>query len=117
LKLNCCNRKVEKYFNDLKFMSRKCGQEITKRILKRLGELGEYSDASTLLSHGFGRPHLLKGNLSTCISIDITGNLRLILDTNLEKDSSFTENLKNLKKLTIKGVVDDHGGKYEWIIP
>jgi hypothetical protein len=53
--------------------------------------------------------------LEKCYAISITANYRIVvepLDTELD-----IESLKSCKILNVKGVLDYHGGKNEWIIP
>lgn len=54
-------------------------------------------------------------NLYKYYGISITANYRIVvepLETKLDLES-----LKNCKVLNIKGVLDYHGAKNEWIIP
>ena len=63
---------------------------------------------------GLGKPHPLLGDLDKCYAIHITKNYRMVvepLETELDMES-----LKKCKILNIKGVLDYHGGKNEWII-
>ena len=62
-----------------------------------------------------GKPHHLEGNLYKCFGISITANYRLIVEP-IETELDI-ESLRNCKILNIKGVLDYHGGKNEWIIP
>lgn len=43
-------------------------------------------------------------------------NLRFILDIGLEKDEKYSQEMYLKEKITVKGVMDYHGGKDEWII-
>ena len=111
------NNKIEKFFSNWEHTAKKCGFETAKLIKKRFEQIKASADIDVFYSLGIGKPHLLKGDMTGCLGISITGNLRLIL---IIKDYSPKKSLTEIFKtnhLTIKGVCDYHGDKYEWIIP
>ena len=63
---------------------------------------------------GLGNPHPLSGNLDRCYSISVTANFRLVVEP--ESDSLDMESLKVCENIIIKGVLEYHDGKNEWII-
>ena len=110
------DEKVQKIFCDHNELQKKIHVEIGRKVKRRLNELQAYENFySYLTTFGLGRPHQLKGEFSNCFGIDITKNYRLIVEPlceNLDMDS-----LKECKTIKIKGVVDYHGEKNNWIIP
>ncbi len=110
------NEKVQKILCDHKVLQKKVGLEIGKKVIKRLNELKASENFNFYLTKvGLGNPHPLKGEFDNCFGIDITDNYRMIVEplyTKLDMES-----LKECKVINIKGVLDYHGGKNEWIIP
>lgn len=110
------DEKVRKILNNPSVLQRKVGLEIGKKIKQRMNQLEATENFHQYLTKNpFGKPHPLEGDLDKCYGISITGNYRIVvepLDTKLD-----IESLKNCKVLNIKGVLDYHGGKNEWIIP
>lgn len=110
------DEKVRKILCDAKTLQRKVGLEIGRKVKLRLNQLEATNDFNEYLTKiALGKPHPLEGNLDKCYGISITANYRLIVEP-LVKDLDL-ESLKNCKVLNIKGVLDYHGGKNEWIIP
>lgn len=108
--------KVRKILCDAKLLQRKVGLEMGKKITKRMNQLKAAEDFNQYLTKiALGKPHPLDGDLDKCFGISITANYRIVVEP-LETELDI-ESLKNCKKLNIKGVLDYHGGKNEWIIP
>lgn len=83
---------------------------------KRLNQLQATDNFNEyLLKIGLGKPHSLKGNLEKCYGIFISKNYRLVVEP--VSENLDLESLKACKVLNIKGVLDYHDGKEEWIIP
>lgn len=57
------------------------------------------------MKFGFGKPHPLKGNMERYFGVGITGNYRLVVMP------------KGNEKIIVRGVIDYHGDKYNWLIP
>ena len=110
------DEKVRKIICDTKVLQRKVGLEMGRKIKQRLNQLEAAENFNQYLTKiALGKPHPLDGNLDKCFGISITANYRIVvepLETKLD-----IESLKNCKILNIKGVLDYHGGKNEWIIP
>lgn len=110
------DEKVRKILCDAKVLQRKVGLEIGKKVRQRLNQLEAAENFNQYLTKiGFGKPHPLVGDLDKCYGIYITANYRMVvepLETELDMES-----LKNCKLLNIKGVLEYHDGKNEWIIP
>lgn len=105
---------VEKCFNDFNLMRKEIGDELAKGVKKRLGELRAAANFSIYLSTGLGKPHPLSGNLKGFYSISISGNFRLIVKP--EAPGLDPESLEKCDLIIIRGVVDYHGQKHEWLI-
>lgn len=112
----CSNEKIKKNITDLSLLIRKVGKDIAKSILKRLRQLESFVNVKELLNSGIDKPHLLEGNFYGFIGWSITDKMRLILDLNIDKNQKYSEEVLNKKEVFIKGVVDYHGNKNEWII-
>lgn len=110
------DEKVRKILCDAKVLQRKVGLEIGKKVKQRVNQLKAAENFNQYLTKiGFGKPHPLVGDLDKCYGIYITANYRMVvepLETELDMES-----LKNCKLLNIKGVLEYHDGKNEWIIP
>lgn len=110
------NEKVQKILCDGRMLQRKVGLEIGKSVKRRMNELsasGNFNEYLTTIR--LGKPHPLTGNLSNCYAINITANFRMVVEP-LETELDI-ESLKQCKILNIKGVLEYHDGKNEWIIP
>ena len=109
------NNKVAKIINDPKEVQKKIGLEMAKTLKRRFNELKASSNFKEYLDMGIGKPHSLLGELNKCYGISINKNYRLIVEPLVE--SLDIESLKECQNINIKGVVEYHAGKYEWLIP
>lgn len=116
MQLEYKDEKVRKVLCDVKTLQKKVGLEMGKKIKQRMNQLESADNFNQYLTKiGLGKPHPLSGNLDNCYGIHITANYRIVvepLETELDMKS-----LKNCKVLNIKGVLEYHDGKNEWIIP
>lgn len=106
---------TRRFFDDFDLMKKKIGIERAKIIKKRLDGLKAAKTFYIYLTTGLGKPHPLYENLKGCYGISITDHVRLIVKP--VSDSLDGEALKQCDSLIIKGVMDYHGKKNEWIIP
>lgn len=110
------NNKVQKILENHSELQKKVGTEIAKKIIMRLRQLEATENFNMYLTKvALGKPHPLTGDLDNCFGISITGNYRIVVEplyTNLDMES-----LKECKVIKIKGVLDYHGEKNEWLIP
>ncbi len=105
---------VGKYFKDFSLMIKKYGIERTRLIKNRIDQLKAATTFSKYLEIGLGKPHQLMENLKGYYGVSITGNIRLILRPDSE---SLEPNMLNeCDTVIIRGVLDYHGKKDEWII-
>ncbi len=88
---------------------------MAQMIKKRFDELIAFPNFKTYLECGLGKPHLLTGNLNKLYSINLNKNYRLIVEPLVEEVNDI--NLKECKNINIKGVVDYHEEKINWLIP
>lgn len=110
------DEKVRKILCDTKTLQRKVGLEMGRKIKQRMNQLEAAENFNQYLTKiALGKPHHLEGDLNKCFGISITANYRIVVEP-LETELD-VESLKNCKVLNIKGVLDYHGGKNEWIIP
>lgn len=116
LQLEFQDEKVRKVLSDARILQKKVGLEMGRKIKQRLNQLEATDNFNMYLTKvGFGKPHPLEGDLDKYYGISINANYRIVvqpLETKLDMES-----LKDCKVLNIKGVLDYHGGKNEWIIP
>ena len=109
------NQAVEKCFGDFDLMKRQIGKDLTRNIKKRYDQLKAAVNFGIFLATGLGKPHPLTGNLKGYYGISISGNIRLIVKPDVE--SLDAASLRKCDSVIIKGVVDYHGQKQEWLIP
>lgn len=110
------DEKVRKILCDAKTLQRKVGLEMGRKIKQRINQLEAADNFNEYLTKiALGKPHPLEGDLDKYYGISITANYRIVVEP-LETELDL-ESLKNCKVLNIKGVLDYHGGKNEWIIP
>ena len=115
MNLEAHDKKVEKILNNPKEVQKKIGSEMAKMLKKRFNQLQASNNFKEYVDIGIGKPHPLLGELSKCYGIHLTKNYRLIVEPLTE--SLDIESLKKCQNINIKGVLDYHAGKYEWIIP
>lgn len=115
LKLEVQDKNLEKLLNDSNKLIRKIGLEMTKMIKKRFNEMQSSPNFKEYVSYGLGKPHPLTGNLNKLYGIHLNKNYRLIVEPLVEIFNDI--NLKKCKNVNIKGVVNYHDGKMEWLIP
>lgn len=115
MELKYDNQKVEKYFNDFTLFKKKIGLELARITKKRYDGLRAAKNFGVYLSTHLGKPHPLTGNLKGCYGISVSANIRLVIEFETVKVD--LNSLKDCDTVTIKGVVDYHGQKQEWLIP
>lgn len=106
---------VRKIFSDYDLMKKEIGHDRARSIKKRIDQLKASVNFSLYLTTGLGKPHPLYENLKGYYGVSITDNIRLIIRPNVE--SSEPEVLRQCDMVIIKGVMDYHGCKSEWLIP
>lgn len=110
------NDDVQKIIENPTKLKRKIGLELGKMLKRRLNILEATDNFNEyLLKVGLGKPHPLTGNLDNCYGIFISKNYRLVVEPMIKNMDM--ESLKECKVLNIKGVLEYHDGKNEWIIP
>lgn len=115
MQLEVSNPKLEKILSDPDKLIKKVGIEMSKMIKRRFNEIKASPNFKEYVSYGIGKPHSLTGNLDNLYGISLNKNYRLIVKPLIENlDVSF---LEKCKTVDIKGVVDYHDGKIEWLIP
>lgn len=101
------NQKTQKIMTDMKLLTAKIGLGMAKTIKQRYNQIEACENFEQYMKTGLGIPHPLNHSLKDCYGIRITGNYRLVV----KPESLGSE------KIIIKGVLDYHGDKNEWIIP
>jgi plasmid maintenance system killer protein len=101
-------------FNNFETMKKEIGKDRARAIKKRIDQLKASDNFSIYLTTGLGKPHPLYENLKGYYGITITANIRLIVKPDVE--SLDPEALKECDTVIIKGVMDYHRRKNEWII-
>ena len=115
------SKKIEKYFRDLddvpekgNELKRKVGPELARSIKKRYDQIKALPDFYQLMDFPLGKPEPLE-NTQADYSLRVDANYRLIIMP--ESKTKDPEELKKCTTVIIKGVVDYHGGKNNWILP
>ena len=88
---------------------------MTKQVKKRYNQLKAADNFIIYLNTRLGNPHSLSGELEGYYAVNITANKRLIIRP--KTDSLDYDSLKMCETVIVKGVLDYHGKKYEWLIP
>ena len=101
------NQKTQKEMCDMKLLTAKIGLSMAKTVKQRYNQIEACENFKEYMNTGLGIPHPLSNKLKDYYAIRITGNYRLIV-----RPESLSSD-----KIIIKGVLDYHGGKNEWIIP
>lgn len=115
MQLEVSNPKLGKILSDPDKLIKKVGIEMSRMIKRRFNEMKSSPNFKAYVSYGIGKPHPLTGNLDKLYGIYLNKNYRLIVEPLIENlDFSF---LEKCKIVDIKGVVDYHDGKIEWLIP
>lgn len=104
--------KEKELFSNLELMKKKLRIEHIKVIIKRIKQLQAYNNFQELLNSSIGKPERLTN--SDYYSLRIDKNYRLIIKPAIEFYSK--ENFIMCESVEIKGVVDYHGGKNNWLI-
>lgn len=105
------SRRDEKLFSDFKALTRKFGARSAKKITNRLAML-RYAGTLGDLRGGLGRLHELKGDRKGQLALDITGNMRLVLEPAHEPVPTKDDGGLDWTQITavrILEVVDYHG--------
>ncbi|MEI9475799.1 MAG: killer suppression protein [Deltaproteobacteria bacterium] len=105
------NGKLEKEFCDIKLLKRRWGEEQSKLIARRLGELRAADNLETLRKLRQLHAHELKGNRAGQISFDVKHPYRLLIipdhdETPLKEDGGL--DWQKITKVKILGVEDTH---------
>ena len=103
------NKKVEKIFSDWEEMKKQISYDWVKKIKRYLDAIKASDTFQVFLSTGLDHPESLTGFDKPTWTLRISPNARLIFEID-DKDP------KKSKNIIVKGVFDDHGGKYNWYI-
>lgn len=101
--------------NEYTWVIKSIGMQMTKTLKKRILQIKASNNFMIYFKTGLGKPHPLDGNLKGSYGISITGNYRLVVEP--ITDAYDVETLSKCDTVLVKGVVDYHGGKYNWILP
>ena len=82
---------------------------------KRKLQIEAATNFMSYLNLRIGKPHCLSGDLSGYYAIDINAHTRLIIKPQSEDLSP--EALAKCDAVILKGIIEYHGGKNEWLIP
>ncbi len=107
--------KVKKIIFNADKLVKKVGLEMARMLFQRINEMKASANFKEYLNYGLGKPHPLSGNLNNLFGIHLNKNYRLIVEPLSEKMDN--NGLKECKNVNIKGVIEYHDGKNEWLIP
>ena len=108
MEIRYSNNKLKKYFTNLNELKRIIDNNWAKKIKYYLDSLYAANDFEIFLSTCLDHPEQLKG-LNNAWTLRINANARLLFE--LENKEP-----KLSKYIIIKGVYDNHEGKYNWYI-
>jgi len=101
--------KLAKYFTNQHLELRKAvGIDLAKAIKKRIDMLEAISSFQHFMSNRLGNPHPLSGEFKGCYAISLSPNYRLIIEPQITDKCDV---------IIVRGVVDYHGEKTNWILP
>ena len=109
------NDKVKNILEDFSTLQKKCGKHFLQ-IKKRMQQLKAFSNLSEFMNSGFDNPHLETGDLAGMIGWSVNQNVRLLFQIDEPIDEELFKKMKDIKDITVIGVLDYHGGKKNWII-
>lgn len=109
------DKKLNKIINDNNKLIKIVGIELARKIIQRLQEIEATNNFSEYLINAIGHPHRLVGSLDKLYGITLDGNRRLIVKP--ISDGLDNNSLEKCYNVELKGVVDYHGEKQNWIIP
>lgn len=109
------SKKTEKLFYNFNNIIQKVGLELAQKIKLRFNQIEAANNFQEYLTNGIGNPHHLTGKLKKCYGVSLNKNYRLIVEP---KTKNFDlKSLEQCHNIIVKGVIDYHGQKYEWLIP
>lgn len=98
--------KIQKYFDNKTLLIKKVGLDNARSIKRRIDQIKASNNFQSYLDLRLGNPHRLKETRSDEYAVNITGNIRMILNP-LTKGHTKAD-LSNCEKVIIKGVEDYH---------
>ncbi len=104
--------KEQELFHDDELMKKRLKKDHIKIIKKRINQLKSYNNFHELIKFNIGKPERLTN--SEYYSLRIDGNYRLIIKPSVDVYS--VEMFMKCERIEIKGVLDYHGRKQNWII-
>lgn len=99
------NHEIQKKMSNMEELRKIIGIELAKMVKLRFNQIEATENFQEFMKYGFGKPHPLKGNMKRYFGVGITGNYRLVVMP------------KGNQKIIVRGVIDYHGDKYNWLIP
>ena len=115
MQLEVQDPKVKKIIEDADKLIKKIGLEMARMVKRRINEIKASPNFKEYLNYGLGKPHPLSGNLNNLFGIHLNKNYRLIIEP--LSDRLDDNSLRECKNVNIKGMVEYHDGKIEWLIP
>lgn len=117
MQLEVHDQKLKKILNKPDKLIKILGLDMARTFQRCLNEMMSMPNFLEYVNSGLGKPHCLIGNLKGLYGINLNKNYRLIVEPLvLEINDISLKNCKNIN-INIKGVVDYHGNKIEWLIP
>lgn len=101
--------------NSKNLLLKKIGKEKTVAVKKRKNQIEAATNFKSYLNLHLGNPHALTGDLNGLYGVEINAHTRLILKP--VSDDLSPAALAKCDTVILKGIVEYHGGKNEWLIP
>jgi proteic killer suppression protein len=112
--VSCGNRKLSAALNDESECGKQYGTDMTRKIIMRIAVLRAAKSLADFWppKSGSERCHELRGDLSSCFSIDLKQPYRLIFRAIDEENPQENDQLlrwQGIKKVEILSIEDTHG--------
>lgn len=101
--------------NSKNLLQKKIGKDRAIVLKKRKNQIEAAANFKSYLSFHIGNPHLLHGDLEGLCAVDINAHTRLIVKP--ISDDMSAESFEMCDTVILKGLVEYHGDKNEWLIP
>lgn len=101
--------------NSQNLLQKKVGKDRALALKKRKNQIEASPNFKAYIGFHIGNPHLLHGDLEGLYGVDINAHTRLVIKP-LADDLS-AESLAVCDTVILKGMIEYHGDKNEWLIP
>lgn len=108
------NKKLEEIILDEKRIIKTIGPVLSKSLKLKINQILSFNNFYEYKVSGIGKPHPLDGELNGCYAVHLSANYRLCVKPLIDDLSN--NGLKQCNEIELKGVLDYHGDKYNWLL-